>query len=144
MKNRKRKIGAVVLFGILFGTLFFIPANSGKENTVSVTDRQNPDVSDYLGPFIPDRKYILDDEPAPMTKDSENPDAGTKRDAGDDLPRATPLYPGECIDNTPGRGRTGTLASNDDLDWYFFSISEGSNPLKIAFLAYCVADGIIL
>ena len=109
MKNGKRKVGAVVLFVILLGTMFFVPANSGKENSLSEADQQNPidsyasDTDTYLGPFVPDRKYILDDEPAPMTKDSNNPDAGTKKDAGDDLPRATPVYPGECIDYTPGR-----------------------------------------
>jgi hypothetical protein len=126
MKTSRRKVGAVVLFVILCGTLFFVPANSGKQN-----DQQNPDegssgdIGTYLGPFIPDHKYILDNEPAPISKSDDNPDAGTKKDAGNDATRATPIYPGECIDYTPGRGRTGTLTSSDEFDWYFFSVSDG-------------------
>ena len=59
-----------------------------------------------------------------MTKSEENPDAGTKRDAGNEFSRATPVYTGEVSDNTPGRGRTGTLTASDAQDWYSFSIGD--------------------
>jgi hypothetical protein len=131
MKNTKRKIGAV-LFSVLFvATIFFTPVRSLKETTTSSTQGNEPWFGEGVvmnqHPLIPDRRYILSDEPAPKTKDNQNPDAGTKRDAGNEISYATPLYPGEAIDNTPGRGRTGTLAASDTQDWYFFSICTGQN-----------------
>ncbi|DAC72333.1 MAG TPA: hypothetical protein DSN98_05575, partial [Thermoplasmata archaeon] len=54
-----------------------------------------------------------------------NDDAGYKKDAGTDLPRALAVYPGEVIDETPGRGRTGTVSSSDINDWFFFSACQG-------------------
>ncbi|HDM67237.1 MAG TPA: hypothetical protein ENG62_02490, partial [Thermoplasmatales archaeon] len=59
------------------------------------------------------------------TADGDNRDAGTKTDAGDKISRSTPIYPGEPIDDTPGRGRTGKISSNNDEDWYVFSACEG-------------------
>ncbi len=129
MKNGKRKLWAVLYCVILLGTLFFGSASSEKEKLSYTTTQQGFTYADNYpenpGSLIPDRRYVLYDGPAPMTKDSGNPDAGTKRDAGNDFGRATPVYPGECIDNTPGRGRTGTLTSTDVQDWYFFSICQG-------------------
>ncbi len=130
MNNNRRKIWAVVYFALLVGTLFFVPGSSGKENSSLFTSQLNQtdgydDTKGTLGPFIPDRTYILDDEPAPMSKTEDNPDCGTKKDAGGDFYHPTPLFPGEIIDYTPGRGRTGTLASTDPQDWYDFSISQG-------------------
>ncbi len=129
MKNGKRKVWAVLYCAVLLGTLFFGSVNSEKA-TISFTENQQEfayldSYPENPGPLIPDRRYVLYDGPAPLTKNSENPDAGTKRDAGNDFGRATPVYPGECIDNTPGRGRTGTLTSTDVQDWYFFSICQG-------------------
>jgi hypothetical protein len=54
-----------------------------------------------------------------------NDDAGYKKDAGTDLPRALALYPDEIIDETPGRGRAGKISSTDINDWYFFSVCQG-------------------
>ena len=54
-----------------------------------------------------------------------NNDAGYKRDAGDDFWRSLALFPGELVDDTPGRGRTGTLSSTDEYDCYFFSVCQG-------------------
>jgi hypothetical protein len=133
MRKSKRKIWAVVSFAILFGTLFFVPASpftgfSSSQNSqqnymnTAITEPKNP-----LGYFIPDRSYLLDDGVAPVTKSDENPDCGTKRDAGDQLDRATPLYPGEVVDNTPGRGRIGTLTATNPQDWYYFSLCNGQD-----------------
>ncbi len=129
MKNTKRKLWAVIYCVVLLGTIFFGSVSSEKENISSTTNQQGFTYSDNYpedpGPLVPDHRYVLYDGPAPMTTSSDNPDAGTKRDAGNDFNRATPVYPGEIIDNTPGRGRTGTLSSTDAQDWYFFSICEG-------------------
>jgi len=131
MKNIKRRIWAVVLFALVFGTIFFVPASSVKQNSSFLTSQQNPnsvytgDSLTNIGPLIPDRKYVFDTEPAPMTKSLDNPDGGTKKDAGNDFVRATALYPGEVNDNTPGRGKTGTLTSADVQDWYYFSMCLG-------------------
>jgi len=130
MKNTKRKTWAVVYFALLFGTILIVPAGSVTQtSSLLPSQNQNPgypsDSKAYLWPLIPDRKYVFDDEPAPMTKSEENPDAGTKRDAGNEFSRATPVYPGEVSDNTPGRGRTGTLTASDAQDWYSFSIGDG-------------------
>jgi len=133
MKHNKRKMWAVVYFALLIGTIFFVPASSEKENSSFLNTSQNQqsgysgDTKEPPGALIPDRKYVFDDEPAPMTKSEENPDCGTKRDAGDDFNRATALYPGEVIDNTPGRGRIGALTSTNPQDWYYFSLCEGQD-----------------
>lgn len=129
MINGKRKVWAVLYCAVLLGTMFFGSTTSEKATISYTTNQQGFTYSDSYpenpGPLIPDHRYVLYDGPAPLTKDSENPDAGTKRDAGNDFNRATPVYPGECLDNTPGRGRTGTLTSTDVQDWYFFSICQG-------------------
>jgi len=54
-----------------------------------------------------------------------NDDAGYKKDAGNDQNRALMIYPGELIDNSHGRGRTGALSSTDLNDWFFFSVCQG-------------------
>ncbi|MCU0849661.1 MAG: hypothetical protein MUC80_00090 [Candidatus Thermoplasmatota archaeon] len=56
---------------------------------------------------------------------NNNDDMGYKKDAGRDQPRSLAIYPGELIDNSPGRGRTGTLSSTDLYDWFFFSVCQG-------------------
>ena len=117
MKNHRKKFWAVVYLALLIGTVFVVPTSAIKND---ISFEQEP-----FGILIPDRKYVFDTEPAPQTKSENNPDCGTKRDAGDDFSRATALYPGENIDNTPGRGRIGTLTSTNPQDWYFFSISQG-------------------
>jgi len=133
MKNKRRKIWAVVFCAFVLGTTFFVPASSLQDPSSPIPHQQNQGLHSYddaekdLGPLVPDRKYILYDEPAPMTKSTENPDAGTKKDAGNEFNYATPVYPGECIDNTPGRGRTGTVTYTDMADWYVFSISHGQD-----------------
>jgi hypothetical protein len=131
MKNTKRKIGAAIFSALFIATIFFTPVSSLKETTTSSMQGSEPWFGEGVlmnqHPLIPDRAYILSDEPAPKTLDNENPDGGTKRDAGNDISHATPLYPGEVIDNTPGRGRTGTLTATDAQDWYFFSICTGQD-----------------
>ena len=131
MRHIRRKIWAVVFCSVMIGTMFFAPASSEKKNPSAISTQQNQDIRYSAetitapGPLVPDHTYILYNDPAPSTKDDTNPDAGTKKDAGNDFNRATPVYPGECIDNTPGRGRTGTLTSADSQDWYFFSVCQG-------------------
>ncbi len=90
-----------------------------------------------LGPFWLDNKYIIQDpySEEPLNLDGDDfDDAGTRRDAGDKISRATALYPGEMIDNTPGRGRTGKITSSGDEDWYFFSVCEGQT-IEMSFFA---------
>jgi hypothetical protein len=133
MNNVKRKIGAVFFTALFLGTLFFVPVSSKNQTNVLTGQQQNDvitydgDMAQNLGPFIPDRRYILDNQPAPLPKDSTNSDAGTMKDAGNDFTHAVAVYPGELIDNTPGRGRTGLLSSTDVQDWYFFSICNGQD-----------------
>lgn len=74
--------------------------------------------------FWLDRSYRLEN-PFPPTFNEDNDDAGHKRDAGSEIGNSLPIYPGEMIDNWPGRGRTGKLSSDDDEDWYFFSVCNG-------------------
>jgi len=54
-----------------------------------------------------------------------NEDLGYKIDAGNDQNRALAIYPGELIDNSPGRGRAGKLSSVDLHDWFLFSVCQG-------------------
>ena len=58
--------------------------------------------------------------------DEDIDDAGYKKDAGDQWLRANAIYPGEVIDNWPGRGNTGKLdLTYDKEDWYYFSVCNG-------------------
>lgn len=125
------KIEAVVLTALLIGTVFLLPVSSvGIQEQTSTIGKipsyngKHPIEYDTEKPFRLDKNYYLPD-PQPMTLDDSNDDAGTKTDAGDKINRATPIYPGEMIDNTPGRGRTAKISSNNDEDWYFFSVCEG-------------------
>jgi len=143
------KIDAVILTILLLGTMVLVPVDSMElENEKSylaneeLTIFRNPiaepntDTTD-LGPFWLDNKYIIEDpyyeEPLNLDEDDLD-DAGTRRDAGDKISRSTPIYPGEMIDNTPGRGRTGKISSSGDEDWYFFSVCEGQT-IEMSFFA---------
>jgi len=130
MKNKKTK--AVIVTAILIAVLISIPASSSL-NDNELINRSEQSISEHMlekesifERRILDRNYIIDPEPAPKSLDGDNDDAGTNRDAGNQHDRATPIYPGEIIDNTPGRGRSGTLRYPSDLeDWYLFSVCEG-------------------
>ncbi|UCF12724.1 MAG: hypothetical protein JSW06_00305, partial [Thermoplasmatales archaeon] len=133
MNHKKVRIEAIVLTVLLLGAMFLVPASSVEneleEKTLVETYRSINNKSDDQvvdpGPFILDRKYILDPEPAPLDR-SNNDDVGTKKDAGDSLTRSTAIYPGELVDNTPGRGVTGELDSSDE-DWFDFSVCIGQD-----------------
>ena len=136
MKYKKARIEAVVLTIFLLGAMFLVPASSlGTQSEKSSTAgeytpvyRESPDDEINLRSYILDKNYIIDPEPAPTTMAGDNDDAGHKRDAGNEISRSSAVYPGEVIDDTPGRGRTGKLdASTDHEDWYFFSVCEGQD-----------------
>ena len=54
-------------------------------------------------------------------------DGGYDGDAGDRILKSVALFPMEPVDDTPGRGNTGTLepSAGDKEDWYMFSVCEG-------------------
>ena len=57
---------------------------------------------------------------------SDQHDGGYDGDAGDRILKSFAIFPMEPIDNTPGRGNTGTLSPPSDTeDWYMFSVCEG-------------------
>lgn len=132
MNHNNVRIEAVVLAVLLLGAIFFVPASSMDNNIEEESllhdyrsvDRiyQNKEMD--LGPFVLDRKYIMDQESVPLSR-SEYDDAGYRKDAGDSFTRSDAIYPGEKVDNSPGRAVTGKLSSSDDEDWYFFSVSDG-------------------
>jgi hypothetical protein len=124
------KIEAVIIALLFIGTALIVPikiiaANPQSTPTQTTDPYKNYYTDESDGPFILDRSYYLvEDQPASILAD-DNDDAGYKKDAGIDQPRALALYPGELVDDTPGRGRTGKLSSTDYNDWYFFSVSQG-------------------
>ncbi len=137
--NRRLKIEAVVFSLILVGTMAFVPTNALKIENDNEKLFNNPDLvkldpkivesEEQLPPFQLDRNYVIKDpDMSPLSATSEdNMDMGTKRDAGDSMRRATVFYPGEPVDNTPGRGVLAELTSITDEDWYRFSVCEGQN-----------------
>jgi len=54
-------------------------------------------------------------------------DGGYDGDAGDRILKSVAIFPMEPVDDTPGRGNTGTLepSAGDKEDWYMFSVCEG-------------------
>jgi len=133
-KNKKIKLEAFFIFLIFIVGFFLTSIGVSKENSSNKLDYfqlekifnrkvQKNSYQDY-GSFKMDRNYILEPLMAPNF-DDENKDAGYKRDAGDILSESDAIYPGEIIDNWPGRGRTGLLSLTDTEDWYYFSVCEG-------------------
>jgi len=119
------KKGAVVIAILLLGTAFFVPVGS-QENTETVTgsNGNSPEFDNGVEGYLLDRSYIL--EPLPTFTATDNDDAGWKVDAGNRLSSAKAIYPGEEIDDSPGRGVNGKLtASSDTQDWYSFSVCSG-------------------
>ena len=123
---KKSKIQAVVIALLFVGTVL-IPINSIAANPTSPNDtsKKNYFTEDNEGTFILDRSYYLMEENPASMGTADNDDAGYKKDAGLDLPRSLALYPGELIDETPGRGRFGKISSTDNSDWFFFSVCQG-------------------
>jgi len=135
MNSKITKIDAVVLTVFLVGAMFLVPAGALKieqpKNVINLP-MKNLENGDKIyepyekdpGPMWLDRTYILYD-PLPSTFNGDNDDAGYKRDAGDSISRSNAIYPGEMVDDWPGRGQTGKLSASDDEDWYFFSVCDG-------------------
>jgi hypothetical protein len=128
--SKKSSIEAVVIALLFIGTALLVPINTIATNPQSNPTTYDDSQKNYYtegseGPFVLDRSYyLIDPNPASMNA-YDNDDAGYKKDAGMDLPRALALYPGELIDETPGRGRSGKISSTDSSDWYFFSVTQG-------------------
>lgn len=122
-----RKKGAIVLTFLLLGTVFFVPAGSLQSEHLNVgrnTSYHSPEFDNGVEGYKLDRSYFFDtDEPVFLADD--NDDAGWKRDAGDVMSQARPIYPGELVDESPGRGVYGKLSSTDVEDWYSFSVCNG-------------------
>jgi hypothetical protein len=126
--SKKSRIEAVVIALLFIGAAFLVPIGTFAKNTQSTPSDDSQ--KNYLtlgeeGAFILDRSYYFQEsDPASMNTD-DNDDAGYKKDAGKDHQRSLPIYPGEFIDDSPGRGVNGKLSSTDDKDWYYFSACVG-------------------
>jgi len=128
--SKKSRIEAVVIALLFIGTALIVPVSTIAQNTQKTVianegSQKNFFTEDGNGTFILDRSYFLQDPNPASTNTADNDDAGYKKDAGVDLPRALALYPGELIDETPGRGRSGKLGGSDIMDWYCFSVCQG-------------------
>jgi hypothetical protein len=141
MNLKISKIKVIFLSAILLITASFIPSSASDVNNstdmefnkslIEIEDIKIDKFSifetdDDLKPFLLDRFYPSELF-SPITNRNDNDDAGYKRDSGDEISRSFSIYPGEMIDNWPGRGRTGKLSSDDDEDWFFFSVCEGQD-----------------
>jgi hypothetical protein len=124
--SKKTILEAVVLCLLLLGTGFISAVGSrNNQPTQSNPIKTYYDPNDPNGTFVLDRSYVAKDtNPASLTA-SDYDDAGYRRDTGNTLATANNLYPGELIDNTEGRGRTGKISSTDFSDWLIFSIAKG-------------------
>lgn len=126
--TKKSRIGAVVLTIILLGTGFLGAVSSLPLKQNQITASEQPSSTDD-GVYVLDRSYAIPNPNPASTGRSDNDDAGYKRDAGNDIAHSVALYPGEVIDDTPGRGRTGKLNTTtaDQNDWYFFGVCQGQS-----------------
>lgn len=128
--SRKSRIEAVVIALLFIGTALIVPVSTIATNPQTNPLSSNGSHKNYYtdesdGPFVLDRSYYLQEtDPASMDA-ADNDDAGYKKDAGKDQPRALTLYPGELIDETPGRGVYGKISPTDTDDWYTFSVCQG-------------------
>ena len=128
--SKKSRIEAVVIALLFIGTALLVPSSTFATNAYTIPTTNHGSQKNFYSPdsnepFVLDRSYyLLDPDPA-STNVADNDDAGYKKDAGRDLNRATPLYPGELLDDTPGRGVSGKISSTDTDDWYYFSVCQG-------------------
>jgi hypothetical protein len=129
MNYKKARIEAIVLTMVLLVSTFLVPASSIEtDQTTSSHEEWYGDVqrssSEEPGSRWFDQRYYYED-PRPLNL-VDNDDAGHKNDAGDSFSRADAIYPGELVDDTPGRGVTGKLDSSDE-DWFYFSVCIGQD-----------------
>ncbi|MEM4258679.1 MAG: hypothetical protein QXL17_05950 [Candidatus Thermoplasmatota archaeon] len=136
MNYKKLGVEAVVLTILLIGAASIAPVRSLSATNKPLNTAQTklytmykPYTSEAEGPFVLDRWYNVNEEPAPISLDGTYDDAGTRKDAGNDISKATAIYPGEILDDTPGRGNTGKLQSSTDQDWYRFQVCTGQDIL---------------
>ena len=135
MNDEKRRIGAVIITMFLIGSVLLLPvsgmfqANNSQGSALPKADislneelnRPHPDDPIYL-----DRVYTPEES---LLADDQN-DIGYNIDAGNRILKSLPVYIGEPIEEgVPGRGRTGTLDSDngDSSDWYTFTACEGQS-----------------
>ena len=126
--SAKTILEAVVLCLLLLGTGFMSAVGSRSTQPLAQTtsiQKTYYDPNNPTGTFVLDRSYYMKDDETPLASGSDHDDAGNRRDCGNTLATANYLYVGELIDNTPGRGRTGKLASTDTSDWNIFPIEKG-------------------
>ena len=123
MNYKKTRIEAVALVLILIGAVFIIPVSSIEMEKNDFEQTEINEDETIEGYWL-DRNYIFNQGPAPLNKATYD-DAGYREDAGDEYSRAHILYPGEIIDDTPGRGRTGEIGDDDIEDWFIFAVCEG-------------------
>jgi len=131
MNLQKTRLKAVVFTVVLIGALLVTPVSSFMQQP-EINIEKNENQFYYRSPltnqegleaYMLDRNYDLYDSPISQNKFGTNDDAGYRTDAREELNRGHPLFPGEVIDDTPGRGRTGTLHSTNDLvDSFWFAV----------------------
>jgi len=137
MENKIRKMLTLLLTVFLIGTAFFVPASSLKIEQIK--SNNDIDINNFddinqvkfskennIRKLDFDTKYIVNPI-FPINLNGDNDDAGYKTDSGDKISRADAIYPGEMVDDWPGRGRTGKLSSMDEEDWYFFPVCIGQD-----------------
>jgi len=138
MKNSKvSKTGAVVITMLFLGTMLLAPSfsatfektNSKMNNYFERTILPYSLIDETGQNFV--RRYEYSEIPKEdVSLAGEQNDIGYNCDAGKNIVRSIPVYIGEPVDQSiPGRGRTGTLDpdSNDNDDWYLFSLCEGQS-----------------
>jgi hypothetical protein len=136
--SRLTKIGLVIAVAALLGTTMLTPSLSvlaPSSQTIIETETKDTgggmtlfnketaltSLSENLdGPaegYRLDSIYVNEDEVGTTGLTNPQNDMGYNTDAGDNAPRALPLYPGEIADGAPGRGQTGTLDPDDGDDY---------------------------
>ncbi|MFE3845605.1 hypothetical protein ACFL1L_01930 [Thermoplasmatota archaeon] len=126
---RKIEAGVIITLFILGGVFF--PLSSAlqtNENNIILDDNfddYHPVQYSENDPYILPEDYL--DNIKQTTLDDFVNDMGYNTDAGNRLQRSLSIYPGERIDNTPGRTMTGDLDPDigDTEDWYKFYACEG-------------------
>jgi len=126
---RKIEAGVIITLFILGG--IFFPLSSAlqtNENNILLEDNfedYHPIQVSEDDPYILPENYF--DNIKQTTLDDYVNDMGYNVDAGNRLQRSFAIYPGERVDDAPGRTGAGDLDPdvNDNEDWYKFYVCEG-------------------
>ena len=137
--SKIKKIGAVLIATVFLGSMLALPMTGAVDIKIDknailnlVDNNRNQYDTIELPPTenlgVPQRYDTIYIPKEDVSLAGLQNDIGYNCDAGNNIVKSFPFYAGEPVnERIPGNGRTGELdpSSDDEADWYKFSVCEG-------------------